>query len=92
MSTKTSYFFQTLAVIFISALVFLFFKEVLPKRIFSESTISSKNVVIDSLLLETIALEEEMKTDEKIIDTFYRKKIVFEQVEGIVYPPEVFSI
>ena len=74
MSTKASYFFQTLAVIFISALGFLFFKEVLPKRIFSESTISSKNVVVDSLLLESIALEEEIKTDEKTIDTFYRKK------------------
>jgi lysophospholipase L1-like esterase len=90
-STKTSYFFQTLAVIFISALCFLFFKEVLPKRIFLEPTISLKNVVVDSLLLETIALEEEIYTDEKTSDTFYRKKIVFEQIDGIIYPPEEYG-
>lgn len=92
MVNKISYFFQTLAVIFISALCFLFLKEVLPKRIFSESQSASKNVVVDSVLLEAVSLNEKREsTAEKALDTFKRKKIVFEQIEGIAFPPEEYE-
>ena len=71
MGHKFSYFFQTLVVICISALCFLLFKEVLPKRIFSEAKPSAKNVVVDSILLEALALDEKTKsTAEKGVDTF----------------------
>jgi hypothetical protein len=89
---KFSYFFQTLVVICISALCFLLFKEVLPKRIFSEAKPSAKNVVVDSILLEAVALDEKTKsTAEKGVDTFRRKKIVFEQIDGIAFPPEEYE-
>jgi lysophospholipase L1-like esterase len=89
---KISYFFQTLAVISISAVCFLFFKEVLPKRIFSESKPSAKNVVVDSILLEAVALDEKSESKaEKGVDTFRRKKIVFEQIDGITFPPEEYE-
>lgn len=92
MGSKISYFFQTVAVIFISAVCFLFFKEVLPKRIFSEAKPSAKNVVVDSILLEAVALDEQSESKpEKAIDTFKRKKIVFEQIDGITFPPEEYE-
>ncbi|MCB0443847.1 MAG: hypothetical protein KDC50_07335 [Flavobacterium sp.] len=87
-----SYFFQAVVVIFIAAVCFLFFKEVLPKRIFSESKSSAKNVVVDSILLEAVAQDEKIEKDiEKVVDTLQRKKIVFEQIDGITFPPETYE-
>lgn len=91
-SNRISYFFQTFAVVFISALCFLFFKEVLPKRIFPEAKATATNVVIDSVLLEAVALDEKIERKaEKAVDTFRRKKIVFEQIDGITFPPEAYE-
>lgn len=92
MSVKISYFIQTLAVIIISAVCFVLMKEVLPKRIFSEAKSSTKNVVVDSILLEAVTLEEKTETiGEKAVDTFKRKKMVFEQIDGITFPPEEYE-
>ena len=54
----SKYFFQTLVVVIISGLSFLAFKTFLPKKLFTESKLDSKNVVVDSLLLEAIAEDE----------------------------------
>ena len=91
MVNKISYFIQTVAVIFISALCFLLLKEVLPKRIFSESKSTAKNIVVDSVLLEAVALDKKSEPIEKAIDTFSRKKIVFEQIDGITFPSEEYE-
>ena len=91
MLANTTYFFRTLAVIFLSAVFFLLLKSFLPKRIFSESKITSKHVLIDSVLLETISAEQEISTAGNRIDSFSRKKIVFEQIDGITFPAEEYE-
>ena len=60
----SKYFFQTLIVVIVSGLSFLAFKTLLPKKLFTESTFNSKNVVVDSLLLEAIAEEIDALGDE----------------------------
>ncbi len=87
MSTKVSYFIQTFAVILVAAICFLVFKEFLPKRIFSDVTVAKENVVIDSLLLESF----ETASASPSIDTFTKKKIVFNPTEGIVFPTETYE-
>lgn len=91
MKQKGSYFFQSFIAILLAAICFLGFKEVLPKRIFSEVTVPSKNVVVDSFLLESVSQKNDFSKNEPIVDTFYRKKIVFDKMDGIVYPPEEYE-
>lgn len=71
-----------------SAIAFLFFKEILPQRIFSETTVNSKNVVIDSLLLEAVSEVPEIK---EAVDTFKNRKIVFQETKGVMFPSEVYE-
>ena len=62
----SKYFFQSLAVVVVSTLSFLAFKTFLPKKLFSEDIASSKNIVVDSLLLEAIAEDGDLiHTDDK---------------------------
>jgi lysophospholipase L1-like esterase len=49
-----SYFFQSLAIVFIAILSFIGFKSFLPRKLFAESTLAGKNVVVDSLMLDAI--------------------------------------
>lgn len=88
MNTRISYFIQSFAVILIAAICFLLFKEVLPKRIFAETTVSKENVIVDSLLLESI---EEVAARPSV-DTFAKKKISFSPTtDGIVFPTETYE-
>lgn len=87
MNQHKSYFVQSLAIFAISILAFIGFKSFLPKKIFSETTANSKNVVIDSLLLE--AIEEENAAEEG--DTLSNQPISFTAVDGITFPDETFS-
>jgi len=50
-----SYFFQSFAIVALAFIAFIGFKQILPDKIFSDSKIDSKNVLIDSLLLESVA-------------------------------------
>lgn len=87
-----SYFFQTFAVIVLSGIAFLFFKEILPKRIFSQAKPAAKNIVIDSVLLESIILDEKEISKATLgVDSFKRKRIVYEKVDGIAFPDEQFE-
>jgi lysophospholipase L1-like esterase len=92
MNRSFSYFFQTFVVIVLSGIAFLLFKEILPKRIFSVAKPSSQNIVIDSVLLETITLDEKKITKATNgVDSFKRKRIVYEKVDGIAFPDEQFE-
>ncbi|UGS20504.1 hypothetical protein [Flavobacterium cyclinae] len=83
----SKYFFQTLIVVIVSGLSFLAFKTFLPKKLFTDSKLDSKNVVVDSLLLEAIA-EDEGKVVE---DTLSKTIIDFKIANGIKFPPETFE-
>lgn len=80
------YFFQSFAIVAISIIAMLVFKAFLPEKIFTE-TASTKNVVVDSLMLE--ALEADGGAVEK--DTLSNKKITFEATNGIKFPAETFE-
>lgn len=83
----SKYFFQTLIVVIVSGLSFLAFKTFLPKKLFTESKLDSKNVVVDSLLLEAIAEDE----GEVVEDSMAKIVIDYKVVNGIQFPPETFE-
>ena len=83
----SKYFFQTLIVVIVSGLSFLTFKTFLPKKLFTESTFSSKNVVVDSLLLEAIAEDE----GEVVEDSMAKTVIDYKVTNGIKFPAETFE-
>ena len=80
------YFFQSFAIVAISIVAMLVFRSFLPEKIFTE-TASTKNVVVDSLMLEAV----EAGGGEEETDTLSNKKIVFEAVNGIKFPSETFE-
>ncbi|WP_456315041.1 SGNH/GDSL hydrolase family protein [Pseudomonas shirazensis] len=93
MNTK-SYFFQSFAIVALAFIAFIGFKQVLPNKIFSDSKIDSKNVLIDSLLLESVAndsLAPESDSIAEIEKQEAQAKITFDASEGIEFPSETFE-
>lgn len=93
MNTK-SYFFQSFAIVALAFIAFIGFKQILPDKIFSDSKIDSKNVLIDSLLLESVANDSLSQKGDSISEDEKkeaREKIVFDGVEGIEFPSETFE-
>lgn len=93
MNTK-SYFFQSFAIVALALVAFIGFKQILPDKIFPESKLDSKNILIDSLLLESVA-EDSLAVDDDSIAASERalnkQKIVFDETEGIEFPAETFE-
>ena len=93
MNTK-SYFFQSFAIVAIAFIAFIGFKQVLPDKIFSDSKIDSKNVLIDSLLLESVANDSVSLKSDSIVEIERKEakaKITFNANEGIEFPSETFE-
>ena len=91
MNTK-SYFFQSFAIVALAFFAFIGFKQVLPDKIFSESKMNSKNVLIDSLLLEAVA-KDSLSVNDSIngTDAEGEEEIVYKNIEGIEFPSETFD-
>ena len=93
MNTK-SYFFQSFAIVALAFIAFIGFKQILPDKIFSDSKIDSKNVLIDSLLLESVANDSLSLEGDSIAEAEQQEaqqEIVFEDTEGIEFPSETFE-
>jgi hypothetical protein len=89
-----SYFFQSFAIVAIAFIAFIGFKQVLPDKIFSDSKIDSKNVLIDSLLLESVANDSVSLKSDSIVEIERKEakaKITFNADEGIEFPSETFE-
>lgn len=89
MSQNKSYFFQSYVIIVISVVSFMVCKPYLPRKIFTETTGNTKNVVVDSLALEAVA-----EGNDTIVanDTLTNNsQISFEAVNGIKFPTENFD-
>lgn len=87
MNTPKSYFLRSFLIILMSACFFLGLKEVLPKKIFAAAKGPSKNVLIDSMLIDAF----ESEPDSVAItpnDTMSDQKIVFEESFGVTFPEE----
>jgi len=66
----------------------------LPDKIFSDSKVDSKNVLIDSMLLESVAKDSLSVEDDSILEAerqLAQQKIVFDAAEGIEFPSETFE-
>ncbi len=93
MNTK-SYFFQSFSIVALALVAFIGFKQILPDKIFSDSKLDSKNILIDSLLLESVAKDSLSLDDDSIAESereLNNQKIVFDQTEGIEFPAETFE-
>ena len=87
MNTPKSYFLRSFLIILMAACFFLGLKEVLPKKIFAAAKGPSKNVLIDSMLIDAF----ESEPDSVAItpnDTMSDQKIVFEESFGVTFPEE----
>ncbi|AWG25443.1 GDSL-type esterase/lipase family protein [Flavobacterium kingsejongi] len=89
MKTPKSYFFQSFSILLLAAAAFLIFKKVLPNKIFSEKPGLTKNVLVDSLMLEAVA--EDDTVAEANDSTLAKKAVVFDETNGIVFPNETFT-
>ena len=66
------------------------FKTFLPKKIFSESKLT-KNVSVDSLLLEALADHDDEEYNDSLQDSLAQKKIIYKVDNGIKFPTETFE-
>lgn len=92
MKTNTSYFLQSFFILVLATVFFLGLKQFLPKKIFSEKAGNTKNVLIDSMLLD--AFEAEPELVEKVLtkdDSLAKVPVVFEEDDGIKFPEEKFE-
>jgi lysophospholipase L1-like esterase len=87
-SENKPYFYHSYALVLIAIAAMLGFKQFLPKKIFSEGSSLTKNVVIDSLLLEAVS-EDSPETSAE--DTLANSRISFEETNGIKFPTETFE-
>lgn len=89
MSRNKPYFVQSFAIIVLSVAAFVVFKQFLPRKIFTETAVATKNVVIDSMLLEAVQQTDTLAVKEK--DTLNNTKIAFKEKKGIQFPTEAFK-
>lgn len=94
METNKNYFFQAFLLLIISAGAFIAFKTILPKKLLEQAKLETKNVVIDSLLLD--AIQEDSSpvnalVDEK--DSLIKKVITYKAnpKSGVKYAAENFE-
>lgn len=88
MSQNKPYFFKSYAIVVISVIAMLFFKSILPEKILTETSGNTKNVVVDSLMLEAVEAAGDTVAEK---DTLSNTKITFEETYGVKYPPESFE-
>ncbi|MDI1256397.1 MAG: hypothetical protein PSV16_09860 [Flavobacterium sp.] len=90
MNTSKSYFFQSFLIILLSAIFFLGLKNVLPKKIFSNKAGTTKNVLIDSMLIDAYEAEKDTM-NAGIGDTLANQPIVYYETNGVTFPEETFD-
>ena len=90
METQKSYFFQSFLILLLAAIFFLVLKPFLPTKIFPENKISSKNVLIDSMLIDAVA-EQNIKNDSAIEVKQSQQPIFYKNTNGVQFPVESFE-
>lgn len=90
MNQPKSYFAQSFLILLLSAVFFLGLKQVLPGKIFSEKAGPTKNVLIDSMLIDAFAAEKEGIPAEEG-DTMANQKVTFYETNGITFPAESYE-
>ena len=92
MKTNSNYFLQSFLILVLATVFFLGLKQFLPKKIFSEKSGTTKNVLIDSMLLDAFDAETDVAGKAMTKDDSLAKQpIVFEETDGIKFPEEKFE-
>jgi len=77
-------------IILLATIFFVVIKEFLPKKLFSEKTGTSKNILIDSMLID--AFDEINGNDVPTVgDSLSNQPILFYKSNGIIFPQEQFD-
>lgn len=88
MNQNKTYFFQSWLIVVIAIASFIGFKSFLPNKLFPDATTNSKNVVVDSLMLEAVAEAGNLSEE----DTLTNKTISFvSNPLGIKFSSEKFE-
>lgn len=88
MKQDKSYFIQSYLIVVLAVAALIGFKQVLPNKIFTETTGNIKNVAVDSLMLE--ALNDTVANSGS--DTLANaSRISFKATKGIKFPSEKFE-
>lgn len=90
MSASKSYFLQSFLILLLSAIFFVGIKQVLPNKIFSDKPTATKNVLIDSMLIDAFADEKDGLKAE-VGDTMANQKVEFAAKNGVVFPDEPYE-
>ena len=90
METPKSYFLQSFLILLLSAVFFVGIKQLLPKKIFSEKAGTTKNVLIDSMLIDAYEAEDAV-SKATIGDTLVNQSVVFTETDGITFPEEKYE-
>ena len=89
METSKPYFFQSFAILLLSAVFFLLVKEVLPSKLFSDKAGTTKNVLIDSMLIDAFNKQNDIEVLPG--DTITNRPIVYDTVDDIRFPTERYD-
>ncbi len=89
MKISKSYAFQSFAIAIMATGFFLVFKTYLPKKIFKESEVKNKHIVVDSLLLE--AIQEEKDAHKNKLADIETDSLSGESLDGIPFSDEPAS-
>lgn len=84
-----SYFFQSFLILLLSAVFFVVGKKYLPKKIFSDKAGTTKNVLIDSMLIDAFEAGDTIQAG--IGDTLGNQPIVYYETNGVKFPEESFA-
>ena len=88
MSQNKPYFFQSFAIVVIAIASMVVFKQFLPAKIFTETSANTKNVVVDSTMLEAVEADTQAPAGK---DTLANTNITFEATNGIKFPAETYE-
>lgn len=68
MKESSSYFGKIILLLFLSIGAFYGAKALLPERLFSERAITNDNILVDSMLIEAIAADDNVNNDSLLVD------------------------
>ncbi len=90
MENSKSYFFQSFLILLLSAVFFVVVKKYLPKKIFSEKAGTTKNILVDSMLIDAFEAGKNGNLSG-IGDTLANQPIVYSETNGVIFPEESYS-
>ena len=96
MNISKSYLLQSFAILIMASGFFLFFKTYLPKKIFSEDTKPTQNVVVDSLMIEALQREDSIRLASANLNEDVEGELLSDEPEhtfkGMVYLDAFFEM